>query len=571
MATYVLEDFRRGVDTRRAAFARPAGSLAKGLNVHITSGGDIETRKAFIEIATLPEGCFGLEGLQDTIYTFGTVTPPVMPSGFTYQQFTHPDGLAMTEVLDVEPYDGEAFVIAKFGDDVRTYFDGVRVQDLDTDVSRFRFSVTGGSADVANKITSITVNAVEILTTEVLWATSNAATAALIAAQVNATTSDPNYTAYVPTGTAEVVITSPNGTISTGQAVVLTVAGNLTTSLTGGTMEAPISPPTSARTVGEKMYVTSGSNLLFSAVGDCTNLSVNSDGGGFINMATHSSGAEDLVGTELFYEDLVVCAKKTLQRWHVEADDSQNRRLQTFRNTGLLGSRGVTSYMDGPTFLISTQGVRVVQTRDSEGRSLTRPDSKAVDRELVAYIKSLTAAERARAILLVEPEDDRLWAVIGARIYVRSWFSGWDGPAWTEYAPGFTILDYAISDQRLYLLADTGKVYLYGGTTGSEYDGSEAIVRLAYANARAPANLKGLMGLDLGIEGEWRLDMSLDAADEDFNETAPVGTFSDATFDSPTIPLAGQATHVSLELRNTTAEFARISSITFHYKTDDAG
>jgi hypothetical protein len=569
MPTFPIDSFRRGVDTRRAAYSRPAGALSKAVNVHITSADEIEVRKAFVEIATLPAGCFGLVALQDTLRTFGSVAAPAMPSGFTYQQLTDPAALAMTSVVDVEPFDGEAFVIAKYGDTTRSFYEGVRVKDLDADVCRFRFSITAGTASAGvNKINSITVGGVDVLGAAVDWTTSHAATAAAIAAQINSFSSSPNYTAYVPTGMAEVVIASPFGTISTGAAVVVTVAGNVVAAPASGSMEAPPTAPTSARTAGEKVYVTSGANMLFSAVLDAPNFSPNSTGGGFINASTHSSGSLTLAGSELFYEDLVFFGKAEGQRWKIEADDANNRRLQTFRGAGLIGSRAALSYLDGPTFFLSRQGVRVIQTRDSSGRSLARGDSKAIDNELVAYLNTLTAGQRSRAILLTEPEDDRIWVIVGDRIFVRSWFAGWEQPAWTEYDPGFTITDYAILDDRLYLLDDERTVYLYGGTTGSEYDLSEALVRIAYINARAPATLKGLHGIDLGIEGTWAVRQALDPDDEDFAVAETVGVFSEQTFNKPQAPIAGQSTHISLEFRHEKAEYARISVINLHYKSD---
>lgn len=566
MPQYVLENFSRGVDTRRAAFVAAAGTLSKGVNVHITSGGDVEVRKAFVEIATLPAGTFGLEALHDSLYTFGSINPPAMPSGFSYQQLVHPTSAAMTGVVDIEAFDGEGFVIAKFGDDVRTYYNGARVKDLDTDVSRFRFSVTGGSAAAGNKVSSITVNGVEVLGADVLWTTSHENTAALIAAQVNTFSSVPNYTAYVPPGMAEVVLTSPPGTIATGQAVVLTAAGNVTLSAAKGVMEAPLDPPSSARTAGEKMYVTSGPLLTFSAVLDATNFSPNSTGGGFTNISTHSSGAQALIGTELFYEDLAVFSKADAQRWHVESDDANNSRLQTFRGVNLMGPRAAVSYLDGPTFFLGNQGVRVMQTRDASGRSLARGDSKAIDKELRAYINSLAPSQRSRAILAVEPEDDRIWVIISERIYVRSWFSGDTQPAWTEYLPGFVIDDVAVLDNRLYVRSGS-KVYLYGGTTGSEYEACEAIVRLPYANFRAPATLKGLNGVDFGVEGEWSVYMSSTPDAEDFDDHK-IATVADQTFDGATWPVAAQVAHVSLELRHNAAEYARLSAVVFHYKSE---
>jgi hypothetical protein len=228
VAQYVLSDFRRGVDTQRPPFARPEGALTEGLNVHLTPAGDIEKRKAFVEAATLPAGCYGMLGIDDDLYTFGSVSPPAMPTGFTYQQLTDPTGLGMTEVVDVEAFDGEAFVIAKYGDMTRAFENATRVKDLDPDVCRFRLSVTAGtSSPGTNKVNSITVGGVDVLGAAVDWATSHVATAAAIAAQINSHASVPNYTAQAYSDMAEVVITSPHGTISTGAAVAVSVGGDV--------------------------------------------------------------------------------------------------------------------------------------------------------------------------------------------------------------------------------------------------------------------------------------------------------------------------------------------------------
>lgn len=564
---YILEDFRRGVDVRRAPFAAPAGALSKGVNVHVTSGGDIEKRKAFVKVATLPVGCFGLCAIHETLLTFGSAAAPTMPSGFTYQRLQHPAGAAMTALVKAEPNDGKAFAIARYGDDTRTFYDAARVLDLDTDACRFRFSVTAGSAGAGNKVSSVTVNAVEILGADVLWTTSDEATALLIAAQINA---HGVYRAYVPTGMAEVVVASPLGTISTGQAVVVTPAGTLTVAPASGAMEAPPAPPTSALTVGEKVYVTSGPNLLFCAVGDPPNFSPNSIGGGFINMSTQSSGAEQLLGLELFYDDIMVYAGASAQRWHVEADDSQNKRVQTFRNVGILGARATMAYLDGPTFFVSRQGVRAVQNQYYTGRGLVRSDSKAIDKLLRAEIKALSADARSKVIMFTEPEEDRMWVILGSTIHVRTWFLGDNEPSWTSYEPGFVIDDYAILDGTLYLLSGRD-VYLYGGTTGEEFEAVDAVVRFPYANLRAPASLKDLHGVDFGIEGEWAVAMSQDPDDIDFVDSEDLGTYTRQTFDQPDIPIASQTAHVSLELRHSKAQAGRISSIVFHYKTAHQG
>ena len=68
----LVENFNQGLDTRRMLLTSKAGSLQVLKNAHITRGGEIEKRKAFVPYATLPVGTFGLQAATDTLYTFGS-------------------------------------------------------------------------------------------------------------------------------------------------------------------------------------------------------------------------------------------------------------------------------------------------------------------------------------------------------------------------------------------------------------------------------------------------------------------------------------------------------------------
>lgn len=569
MPVYAVSDFRRGVDTRRPSWAAPAGALSKGLNVHITPGGDIETRKAFVPLVTLAS-TYGLGGLRGRVQVFGSgaSAPANLPSDFDYTQLVSPTAAAMTGVLDIEPFDGKNYVIAQYGDDVRHFYNGTRVKDWDTDVTRYRFKVTGGSASAGvNKVSSITVNAVDILGVAVDWVTSHAATAAAIAAQINSFASTPNYTAYVPTGSAEVVIVSPDATAA-GQAVVITVAGDVVTAAISGNavMEAAMVAGRSARAAGDKMYVTSGGNLYFSATLDATNYSPDSAGGGFTNISTHSSGSEELVGTEIFYSNLIIFAKEASQRWNVEADDANNERLQTFRSAGLLGARACASYLDGQTYFLDLKGVRNIKTKDSSGRSAVQKASDEVNKELAPYIASLAASVRAKAMVLTGPDDDRLWVIIGTRIYVLSFFPETGVNAWTEYDPGMTIDDAVVVSGRLYVRSGFD-IYIYGGINDDEYYAGACEAWLPYANFRAPTTYKNLKGLDLGLEGTWSVYVAYNLEDLDASRLEHIVT--GPTFNGPNLPLALSEGVISLRLLHEKAERGAVDTIAFTYSAGD--
>lgn len=133
MPYIVIEDFRAGLDTRKLAPASPAGSLQKLSNAHITRGGEIEKRKAWVPKYALPAGqTFGLAGADGKLYVFGSAAGLSIPSPVNYQRLEHPSGHAMTAVTDTEFFDGKVFAAALYGNgDGLSFYNGVRVTDWD--------------------------------------------------------------------------------------------------------------------------------------------------------------------------------------------------------------------------------------------------------------------------------------------------------------------------------------------------------------------------------------------------------------------------------------------------------
>lgn len=146
-----------------------------------------------------------------------------------------------------------------------------------------RITVTGGtSSPGVNKISTLTVNGVDILNAAVDWTTSNAATAALIAASINTKISAPDYTA-VSNG-AEVLIQAlaGTGTAPNGFVVARTVGGDFTTGnikdMSGGKFET-------AQT--NSVRVSSGvSNVV---VRNCNTRAVAAGGKAYSNQTTTAS------------------------------------------------------------------------------------------------------------------------------------------------------------------------------------------------------------------------------------------------------------------------------------------
>lgn len=137
MPYIVVDNFSGGLDKRRHVLNSKPGTLAVLKNAHVTRGGEIEKRKAFVQAAQLPYQVgvietFGLEATQDGVFVFGSLPSPTMPAGVFYQRLQHPFDpfFNMTAVTWSTVYGGKTFVIAEFSDN-KTYafFDGVAIKD----------------------------------------------------------------------------------------------------------------------------------------------------------------------------------------------------------------------------------------------------------------------------------------------------------------------------------------------------------------------------------------------------------------------------------------------------------
>jgi hypothetical protein len=146
MPYVVVDNFSGGLDSRRHVLNSTSGTLSELVNAHITRGGEIEKRKAFVEALNLGSGVgglglssFGLEATSDGVYVFGSAPETLMPEGFVYQQLVHPTDPSefnLTGIAYSTVYGGKPFVIAEYaqlfggGSPHRmAFYDGVAVKD----------------------------------------------------------------------------------------------------------------------------------------------------------------------------------------------------------------------------------------------------------------------------------------------------------------------------------------------------------------------------------------------------------------------------------------------------------
>lgn len=143
MPYVIIEDFSGGLDSRRLSVAASPGTLMELVNAHITRGGEIEKRKAFVSTYDLPSGTKGLASVKSDIYVFGSDAEPAgLPSGVKYQRLQAPGGPDLTKVLSWDTYAGKLYVSAEFSDGtVHHFYDEDRIVNWFDGVSRGSLTV----------------------------------------------------------------------------------------------------------------------------------------------------------------------------------------------------------------------------------------------------------------------------------------------------------------------------------------------------------------------------------------------------------------------------------------------
>ena len=790
MPYLLIEDFKAGLDTRRLDVTSPPGTLLECQDAHISRGGEVEKRKAFVSTFILPTGTFGLAATSTSLFTFGSAADPTVPSGMTYQRLQHPDNLNMVAIVYTENFDGKAYVIARYSDNSKIHFyDGVMVEDWVSGVARsgmtsnsgiathfkdlidadtnysatvaanvvevtggdnnsftsstittnvsggtddqtfvaantqeavpgtdetvasggFRiqggsssagvnklsaltvnsvsiitspvnwvtsdnvtaaaiateinnttstpnytaessgnfvtisaisstgsgpnafvveatfagdvvssngsFDITGGTnAPGTNKIASITVNGIEILSTAVNWATSNTATAEAVAAQIRAYNSSPEYIAHADGATVRISPLITNGSTPNNLTVGVTVGGNLTvstpvnvdtqavdmlggigavggqpqiTQLTvGGTFNAgdefsvtfgvspndvtfgtggnPDEVGDSALAFKAKMYSTAGSVLYYSSVNDVTKWNTDDIGAGFTNMANQAAGSQELKGLASYFNNVAIFSKSNVQIWYVDEDPASNAQLQVLKNTGTFAGKSIESFGDNDVFYLSDSGVRSLRARDSSNSASVSDVGTAIDPLINTHVSGLTTAQKESAQSIIEPIDGRYWLVINDTIYVFSHFPGSKISAWSTYKPGFTPSDIVVQDNHVYVRSGDS-VFLYGGADGNTYDTTQPVMVLPFLDASDPATSKAFTGIDVAAEGQWLIELATEPSEVTTTYDI-VATITGTTYTQNKAAVSGNSTHFSARLTGAAvAEAAKIGHFVMHY------
>jgi hypothetical protein len=150
MPYFSIEDFKGGLDVRRSEFTSVPGTLQSLVNAHITRGGDIEQRKAFVYKRDLPRGTIqhpeggtssgpqgvGLYAGTNGLVTFGSDNPsdalvPNPPPDYVFYKNVDAPGVPNIVSVDaVVQFGGKLYCAATFADGKQWHFyDGELVRD----------------------------------------------------------------------------------------------------------------------------------------------------------------------------------------------------------------------------------------------------------------------------------------------------------------------------------------------------------------------------------------------------------------------------------------------------------
>lgn len=213
-----IENFEAGLDTRKTRYTAPPGTLRVLKNAHINRGKEIERRKAFAEIGTLPADTFGLHGVQDQLWTFGSVTTPAtLPATVEYQQLVDPNGGNMTALLAAENFAGKIYAVAEFDNGyIQHFYDGAVVTDWNAVAQSVATARTVASALGARLDTDGTADVVVVGDTIIL-------------------TGDPGTAFSVTTANTELTITETQAAVAAQPEVRATASFDITSGTAGQT------------------------------------------------------------------------------------------------------------------------------------------------------------------------------------------------------------------------------------------------------------------------------------------------------------------------------------------------
>ena len=362
---------------------------------------------------------------------------------------------------------------------------------------------------------------------------------------------------------SQVTSVTINGSLSAGTKVSITINDDLLTNpyVFGASRVADLQPSFSI-TYKAKEYAAVGSTMYFSALNNATKWGIYDLGSGFIDMSNNFGGRESLTGFGVYQNNLAVFSRRNVQLWYLDADPSQNQQRQILANTGCLAPDSVVSMGSIDLLYLADNGIRSLRARENTDTAFASDIGSPIDSIVIEHMATLTNAQIESARAIVEPLDGRYWLALGDKVFVLSYFPGSSISAWSMYEPGFSITDMAVKDDKVYARSGNS-IYVYGGEDGATYDSCQVVVELPYMDGRKPATYKRCKGVDVTIQGEWKVYMGFDHTNPNARDL--IATPNQPTFAMGKIDAVGIGTHFGLRMTSQSPGYARIANVIVHF------
>ena len=585
MPYYMISDFQAGLDVRKSPLTAPAGSLRKCINAHITRGGEVEKRKAFVELGDFDPGTFGLHTVEEQLFTFGGEADMARPPGVNYQHLSAPNNQSLRRILSTTNFEGSVYAIAEFEDgNVLHFYDGAPVDDW-VDLADELGSLEAVARTLTQQIELLTEARAEVDGEEVL------------------------VSAPFPGGTVDIEALENTTVLGTEQEadmdrpeiIRLGLDGEYLPDVTYRVSVYGADIPVLGRAAGYGRLAVTFDSRIFSPAQSLLRFSGypgvdpsaedfdiqeavagpdptiwqpldaddNRTYAGAINMSTQDGGSEQLTAVGVYQDSLAVFSNQTTHIWDVKSVNPLNMgQIQILPNLGTSSPRSVQSFGEADVFFLSQSGVRSLRARDSSNFASVADVGTPIDDDIRDFLDSRQEQARRDAVSAIEPRDGRYCLAVDNRIYILSRFPGSRITAWSVYELPDTITDMATTAKRLYVRAGN-KLYLYGGNTGSEYDDTAVDVVTPFSGAEDPARMKQVTSIDVACEGAWDVYIRPDPSMPQYEEL--LAEIEGTTLGlQPTMAAMAQTSHVAFRVVSRGEGYHRLGAIMFHYQRFEA-
>lgn len=543
MPYYLIDDFSKGMDTRRNVASGPAGSLRLIENGFVNRGGEIERRMVFKRI-------YAVDALYDT--TNGNIQGVVGP------------------IPGFEP--NSCWFIVNTVDGGTADGGGAKVSDGSMEFGAIAHAL-GGTGDGFSYVLA----------------------AAGYADQQIVTAIRDSQLFYKPGGTiptySQLDVAHAVGTVT--PASIANVAGRSGTmpSGTSGVMTDFTAAFSSLIGILPNSHQIEKSNTGAPEAAGGT-------GAGFIEARGQAEYIGRLIGIERYFNQIAVFGSRGVQFWDIDSDVANFSYSNTVVGDGAVSPRAILPWADGDILYLSKNGIRSLRARDESNFVRQTDIGSPIDGEIYKQINALGQSGERDAVLamslaIVNEDDGQAWFVIQDKIYVLSYYPDVGVSAWSTFtvdafggsipiagdssltyfqlgnSPEGWIADIAVVGGRPVVRKHGSAVYVYGNTNPTYRDYTTlytTTVETHYLGIDDPFTLKQFTGVDVACVGEWIIYVSLDPDNEDWVEVA---TVSSSTHYSHSIDfeMEGYLIAVKAECLGSNTETPEsLSQIAIHYE-----